>query len=126
MPEQFWSLPHLVVYAGLAMVVCSSALNFLVMANRRQKNEKALLRWLAVISLGADLEFFSGYFDMRAHEINGLDAVVTPSHVGAARRHFYRQPGLLPCVFLYRNACVPEDGPSSHCDRFLFGGLDQL
>ena len=81
-PEQFWSLQHLVVYAGLAMVVCSSALGFLVLAHRRQKNEKALQIWVAVISLGAGLELFSGYFDMRAHEINGLDAMVTPSHVG--------------------------------------------
>lgn len=80
-PEQFWSLQHLIVYAGLAMVVCSSALGFLALARRRQKN-KALQRCLAIISLGAGLELFSGYFDMRAHEISGLDAMVTPSHVG--------------------------------------------
>jgi hypothetical protein len=84
-PEQFWSLQHSIVYAGLAMVACSAAAGFALLVRRRRHDgdgEKALLKWVAVLSFGAILELFSGYFDMRAHEINGLDAMVTPSHVG--------------------------------------------
>jgi hypothetical protein len=83
-PEKFWSLQHSIVYAGLAMVACSAVAGFALPARRRRldDDEKALLKWVAVISLGAILELFSGYFDMRAHEVSGLDAMVTPSHVG--------------------------------------------
>jgi hypothetical protein len=83
-PEKFWSLQHSIVYAGLAMVACSAFAGFALLARRRRldDDEKTLLKWVAVISLGAILELFSGYFDMRAHEVSGLDAMVTPSHVG--------------------------------------------
>ena len=83
-PEQFWSLQHSIVYAGLAMVACSAAAGsaMLVRSWRHDDDEKALLKWVAVVSFGAILELFSGYFDMRAHEVSGLDAMVTPSHVG--------------------------------------------
>lgn len=81
-PERFWSLQHSIVYAGLAMVACSVIAGFALSARKRQDDEKALLKWVAVVSLGAILELFSGYFDMRAHEMSGLDAMVTPSHVG--------------------------------------------
>lgn len=100
-PEQFWSLQHSIVYAGLAMVACSAAAGFAVLARRRQEGEKALLKWVAIVSIGAGLELFSGYFDMRAHETSGLDAMVTPSHVGLHVGIFIVSLG---CYFMF--SCI--------------------
>ena len=78
-PEFFWSMQHVVVYAGVGMVTCSAILGSLIVANT--KNKKTLNMGLKILIVGAVLQITAGYADSISHDIYGIDGLVTPSHL---------------------------------------------
>ena len=78
-PEFFWSMQHVVVYAGVGMVTCSAILGSLIVANT--KNKKTLNIGLKILIVGAVLQITAGYADSISHDIYGIDGLVTPSHL---------------------------------------------
>ena len=78
-PEFFWSMQHVVVYAGVGMVTCSAILGSLIVSNT--KNKKTLNMGLKILIVGAVLQITAGYADSISHDIYGIDGLVTPSHL---------------------------------------------
>ena len=78
-PEKFWTIQHVVVYAGVLVTVCS-ALVGIILCITKCKN-KTLLKGIKIIILGSILQLSGGYADSESHEIYGVDGLVTPSHL---------------------------------------------
>lgn len=79
-PEHFWSIQHVAVYAGVAAVVCSAAIAYVLLVWRRASLLPAQKRALALVVAGAVLQAVSGHADYVSHEIHGIDGLVSWSH----------------------------------------------
>lgn len=78
-PEKFWTIQHVVVYAGVSVTVCSAIIGT-ILCITKCKN-KTLLKGIKIIILGSILQLSGGYADSESHEIYGVDGLVTPSHL---------------------------------------------
>lgn len=78
-PEYFWSVQHVVVYAGVAMTASSAMLgSFAILSGKY--HDKTLRRGITLIVIGAILQIASGYADSISHDIFGIDGLVSWSH----------------------------------------------
>ena len=78
-PEKFWTIQHVTIYAGVAMIASSSFLGMIILL-LNSKN-KILFKGIKIILLGSILQLVGGYADSISHEIYGVDGLVTPSHL---------------------------------------------
>jgi hypothetical protein len=78
-PEKFWTIPHVTIYAGVAMIASSSVLGMIILL-LNSKN-KILFKGMKILLLGSFLQLVGGYADSISHEIYGVDGLVTPSHL---------------------------------------------
>ena len=79
-PEQFWSAPHIAVYAGVALVAASAAVAYALLLWRQESLSRPQRRALALVIAGAILQIVSGYADSVSHDIYGIDGLVSWSH----------------------------------------------
>ena len=77
-PDTFWTVQHMTIYAGASMVACSAITAVLVINHCKHKTLK---KGMMMILLGAILQLGGGYADYNFHEIYGIDGLVTPSHL---------------------------------------------
>jgi hypothetical protein len=78
-PEKFWTIQHVTIYAGVAMIASSSVLGMIILL-LNSKN-KILFKGMKILLLGSFLQLVGGYADSISHEIYGVDGLVTPSHL---------------------------------------------
>ena len=78
-PELFWTIQHVVVYAGVAMITLSAILGSIILITN-QKN-MSINTGLKVLIVGAILQIAAGYADSVSHDIYGVDGLVTASHL---------------------------------------------
>ena len=77
-PEFFWSIQHVAVYTGVAMVACSAIVGFLMI---RQRQVHGLFKkGIQLIIIGAILQIVSGYADSVSHDVFGIDGLLSWSH----------------------------------------------
>ena len=79
-PEQFWSIQHVAVYAGVALVAGSAALAYTLLVWQRDSLSGPQRRALAIVIAGAMLQIVSGYADSVSHDTYGIDGLVSWSH----------------------------------------------
>lgn len=79
-PEQFWSIQHIAVYAGVAVVVVSAAMAYTLLIWRQNALSGSQKRALALVIAGAILQIVSGYADSVSHDVYGIDGLVSWSH----------------------------------------------
>ena len=77
-PEFFWSDPHIVVYAGVAMVAAASlfSINLLI----KNSIHGILKRGLQLVIIGSILQIISGFGDSISHEMFGIDGLLSLTH----------------------------------------------
>jgi hypothetical protein len=77
-PEFFWTIQHVTVYGGVAMIASSGILGsaFLIKKNV----ERHLKRGLQIIILGSAIQISAGYADSISHDLYGIDGLVSWSH----------------------------------------------
>lgn len=77
-PEFFWTIQHIAVYSGVAMIASSGILGsaFLI----KKITERHLKRSLQIIILGAIIQISAGYADSISHDLYGIDGLVSWSH----------------------------------------------
>lgn len=78
-PELFWTVQHIVVYIGVAMITLSAILGSIVLITN-QKNTP-IKTGLKILIAGAILQISAGYADSISHDIYGVDGLVTVSHL---------------------------------------------
>lgn len=78
-PELFWTIQHVVVYAGVTMITLSAILSSIILIT----NSKNIYfnRGLKILIIGAILQIAAGYADSISHDIYGVDGLVTVSHL---------------------------------------------
>lgn len=77
-PEFFWSIQHIAVYCGVAMIVTSGIFGFILMF--KKKINGTLKKGIIIIIIGSVLQISAGYADSLSHDLFGIDGLVSLSH----------------------------------------------
>ena len=78
-PEFFWSMQHIAVYSGVAMIGTSGFFGLLLMFQK--KINGTLKKGIKIIIVGSILQFSAGYADSLSHDLFGIDGLVSLSHL---------------------------------------------
>ena len=77
-PEFFWSIQHIAVYCGVAMIVTSGIFGFILMF--KKKINGTLKKGIIINIIGSVLQISAGYADSLSHDLFGIDGLVSLSH----------------------------------------------
>ncbi|MGQ0790771.1 MAG: hypothetical protein ACT4NJ_00930 [Nitrosopumilaceae archaeon] len=77
-PELFWTLQHVAVYTGVAMIAISGILGAIFLITK--KVDVNLKRGLQIIIIGSALQVSAGFADSLSHDLFGIDGLVSWSH----------------------------------------------
>lgn len=77
-PEFFWSIQHIAVYCGVAMIVTSGIFGFILLF--KKKINGTLKKGIIIIIIGSILQISAGYADSLSHDLFGIDGLVSLSH----------------------------------------------
>jgi len=77
-PELFWTIQHIAVYSGVAMIASSGILGSIFLI--KKKVQRHLKRGLQIIILGSVIQISAGYADSLSHDLYGIDGLVSWSH----------------------------------------------
>jgi len=77
-PELFWTIQHVAVYTGVAMIASSGILGSIFLITK--KVDGNLKRGLQIIIIGSALQVSAGYADSLSHDLFGIDGLVSWSH----------------------------------------------
>ena len=77
-PEFFWSMQHIAVYSGVAMIGTSGIFGFFLMF--KKKINGTLRKGIKIIIIGSILQISAGYADSLSHDLFGIDGLVSLSH----------------------------------------------
>jgi hypothetical protein len=77
-PEFFWTIQHITVYSGVAMIASSGILGSIFLI--KKKVERHLKRGIQIIILGSIIQISAGYADSVSHDLYGIDGLVSWSH----------------------------------------------
>ena len=77
-PELFWTIQHVAVYTGVAIIVGSGIMGTIFLITK--KVDRNLKRGLQIIIIGSALQVSAGYADSLSHDLFGIDGLVSWSH----------------------------------------------
>ena len=77
-PELFWTIQHVAVYTGVAMIASSGILGVIFLITKKVTGN--LKRGLQIIIIGSTLQVSAGYADSLSHDLFGIDGLVSWSH----------------------------------------------
>jgi len=77
-PELFWTIQHVAVYTGVAMIASSGILCSIFLITKKVTGN--LKRGLQIIIIGSALQVSAGYADSLSHDLFGIDGLVSWSH----------------------------------------------
>jgi len=77
-PESFWTIQHVAVYTGVAMITGSGILGAIFLITKKVTGN--LKRGLQIIIIGSALQVSAGYADSLSHDLFGIDGLVSWSH----------------------------------------------
>ena len=77
-PEFFWSIQHIAVYCGVAMIVTSGIFGFILIFKKQING--TLKKGIIIIIIGSILQISAGYADSLSHDLFGIDGLVSLSH----------------------------------------------
>ena len=77
-PEFFWTIQHVTVYSGVALIGSAGILGFLLL--QKKSLDKFLRKGILLMILGSIIQITSGFADSLSHEVFGIDGLVSWSH----------------------------------------------
>ena len=77
-PELFWTIQHVAVYTGVAMIAGSGILGTIFLITKKVTGN--LKKGLQIIIIGSALQVSAGYADSLSHDLFGIDGLVSWSH----------------------------------------------
>ena len=77
-PEYFWSIQHIVVYFGVALVASAGFLSMFLLI---KKSVHGILKiGILLVVIGAAIQLISGFADSLSHDVFGIDGLISWSH----------------------------------------------
>lgn len=77
-PEFFWSIQHIAIYFGVAIVSSAAILSFFVL---KQYHPTGIFkRGIQFVILSSILQISAGYADSVSHDVYGIDGLLSLSH----------------------------------------------
>jgi len=77
-PENFWSIQHVVVYAGVAMIGSSGLIGTYLLKNKQING--ILKKGIQIVIIGSIIQIAAGYGDSLSHDVFGIDGLLSLSH----------------------------------------------
>ena len=77
-PELFWTIQHVAVYTGVAIIASSGILGAIFLITKKVTGN--LKRGFQIIIIGSALQVSAGYADSLSHDLFGIDGLVSWSH----------------------------------------------
>lgn len=77
-PENFWSIQHVTVYAGVAMIASSGLVGSYLLKNKQIGG--ILKKGVQIVIIGSVIQIAAGYGDSLSHDIFGVDGLLSLSH----------------------------------------------
>ena len=77
-PEFFWTIQHVTVYSGVAMIASSGILGAIFLI--KKKVLAILKRGIQLIIFGSIIQISAGFADSLSHDLYGIDGLVSWSH----------------------------------------------
>jgi len=77
-PEFFWTIQHVSVYTGVAMISSSGILGGILLAKKTVSGN--LKRGIIIIIIGSVTQISAGYVDSLSHDVYGIDGLLSWSH----------------------------------------------
>ena len=77
-PELFWTIQHVAVYTGVAMIAGSGILGAIFLITKKVTGNLKI--GLQIIIIGSALQVSAGYADSLSHDLFGIDGLVSWSH----------------------------------------------
>ena len=77
-PEFFWTIQHVIVYGGVAMIASAAVLGSIFVIKKFV--DKNLQRGIKIVILGSVIQIIAGLGDSISHDVFGIDGLVSLSH----------------------------------------------
>ena len=77
-PEFFWTIQHVAVYGGVAMIASAATLGSIFVIKKTVS--KKLQKGIKIVIVGSIIQIFSGLGDSISHDVFGIDGLVSLSH----------------------------------------------
>jgi len=77
-PEFFWTIQHVIVYGGVAMIATAAVLGSIFVIKKFV--DKNLQRGIKIVILGSVIQIIAGLGDSISHDVFGIDGLVSLSH----------------------------------------------
>lgn len=77
-PEFFWTIQHVAVYGGVAMIASAAVLGSIFVIKKFQ--DKNLQKGIKIVIVGSVIQIISGIADSISHDVFGIDGLVSWSH----------------------------------------------
>jgi len=77
-PEFFWTIQHVTVYGGVAMIATAAVLGSIFVIKKFV--DKNLQRGIKIVILGSVIQIIAGLGDSISHDLFGIDGLVSLSH----------------------------------------------
>jgi len=77
-PENFWSIQHVAVYVGVAMIAISGIVGSYLLKNKQI--DGILKKGVQIVIIGSIIQIAAGYGDSLSHDIFGIDGLISLPH----------------------------------------------
>ena len=77
-PESFWSIQHVAVYSGVAMIASSGIAGYYLLITKQI--DGVLKRGVQIVIIGSIIQIAAGYGDSLSHDVFGIDGLLSLSH----------------------------------------------
>jgi len=77
-PENFWSIQHISVYIGVAMIASSGLVGTYLLKNKQING--ILKKGVQIVIIGSIIQIAAGYGDSLSHDVFGVDGLLSLSH----------------------------------------------
>jgi len=77
-PEFFWTIQHVTVYGGVAMIASAAVLGSIFVIKKFV--DKNLQRGIKIVIIGSIIQIIAGFGDSISHDKFGIDGLVSLSH----------------------------------------------
>ena len=77
-PESFWSIQHVAVYSGVAMIASSGIVGSYLL--KTKQIDGTLKKGVLIVIIGSIIQIAAGYGDSLSHDVFGIDGLLSLSH----------------------------------------------
>ena len=77
-PEFFWSIQHIIVYAGVSMTSCAALMGCILLFQKIV--HRSLKTGIILVIAGSVIQLIAGFADSLSHDLFGIDGLISWSH----------------------------------------------